>query len=288
MIYVGTCGFAYKDWIGPFYPPATKPSEMLGYYAQRFRAVEIDSSYYGVPSAETIRRMNARTPDSFRFCFKVPSTLTHTPDSTTSVHPDAAAFRLHLELLLQSGKLGCTLAQFPNSFTPTAGSEGRLRAIVQSLDGLPLVVEFRNRAWQTPETFTLLRELGVGWCNVDMPHLESLPLPSSDATGPVGYVRFHGRNSANWWQGTSVTRYAYDYAPGELEPWSERVAEIEEVAQETYAFFNNHARGRAAGNAEMFERLLLERYGDSAASTVARPDEAPPFHHPQLPGLERQ
>lgn len=284
MIYVGTCGFAYKDWIGPFYPPATKQPEMLGYYAQCFRAVEIDSSYYGVPSEDTVRRMDARTPDAFRFCFKAPATLTHVPDATASVHSDARDFRSNLTPLLESGKLGCALIQLPNSFKPGAGSERRLRAVVASLEGLPLVVEFRNRAWQVPPTSELLRELGVGWCNVDMPALESLMRPSSDATSPVGYVRFHGRNAAQWWQGTNVTRYAYDYRPEELAPWAERLAEIEESTQETYAFFNNHAAGKAAGNAEMLERLLAERYGEAADAMIARPSGSPPVQ-PGLPGF---
>lgn len=285
MIYVGTCGFAYKDWIGSFYPLATKQTEMLRYYSQRFEAVEIDSSYYGVPSEETVRRMDARTPETFRFCFKVPATVTHEAPVAGSVHPDAQDFRAHLEPLLESGKLGCALAQFPNAFTPTPANERRLRAIVEALEGLPLVAEFRHREWQTPHTHEMLRELGVGWCNVDMPQLESLLAPSSDATSPIGYVRFHGRNAGQWWQGTNVTRYAYDYAPEELLPWVNRIAEIEEATRETYAFFNNHARGRAAGNAEMFEKLLEERYGDAAAATIAR-SAAPPPVQPGFPGLD--
>lgn len=287
MIYVGTCGFAYKDWIGSFYPPATKQREMLRYYAQRFNAVEIDSSYYGVPSEETVRRMDARTPEAFRFCFKVPATVTHSPGATASVHPDAWDLRTHLDPLLQAGKFGCALAQFPNAFRPTTASERRVRAIAEALAGLPLVVEFRHRDWQIPHTYAMLRELGIGWCNLDMPHLESLPLPSSDATSSVGYVRFHGRNAGQWWQGTNVTRYAYDYAPEELVPWTERIAEIEEGTQETYAFFNNHARGKAAGNAELFGRLLEERYGEAAAAAIARPVSRLPVQS-GFPGLELQ
>ena len=287
MIYVGTCGFAYKDWIGPFYPPATKQPEMLRYYAQRFRAVEIDSSYYGVPTEETVRRMDARTPEAFRFCFKVPATLTHAPEATTSVHPDARTFRSHLEPLLRAGKLGCALAQFPNAFRPSAASERRVRAIADALTGLPLVVEFRHRDWQIPYTYAMLHQIGIGWCNLDMPRLEQLPLPSSDATSAVGYVRFHGRNAGQWWQGTNVTRYAYDYAPEELIAWTERVAEIDQSAQDTYVFFNNHACGKAAGNAESFERLLEERYGEASAATIARPPAPPPVQ-PGFPGLEWQ
>ena len=74
VIYVGTCGFSYKEWIGPFYPAKIKPAEMLPYYAREFRAVEIDSSYYGVPSPRTTESMAGRTPADFRFSFKMPQT----------------------------------------------------------------------------------------------------------------------------------------------------------------------------------------------------------------------
>jgi len=275
VIYVGTCGFSYKDWIGSFYPGKIRPQEMLPYYASCFPAVEIDSSYYGVPAVSTIERMNRATPAEFRFCFKVPSTVTHPPDSGVArVHPDAALFAQSLSLLKESGKLGCALLQFPNGFRKTESTESYLRLAVQALRALPLVAEFRNREWQNAGTQQLLAELGVGWCNVDMPHYETLLEPSSDVTSPVGYVRFHGRNAANWWSGTNVTRYDYEYSPEELEPWTNRVAEIQDAAETTFAFFNNHARGNAARNAELFIQLLKTRYGE-AADIVARRDGMP-------------
>jgi uncharacterized protein YecE (DUF72 family) len=285
VIYVGTCGYAYKDWIGPFYPGTIKTTEMLGYYARHFAAVEIDASYYGVPSKKTTAAMAARTPANFRFCFKVPATLTHPPpELLCAVHPDAELFRDSLETLIDARKLGAVLMQFPNGFKPSERTQEYLAGVAAALGGLPLVAEFRNRQWQRPETLRMLGALGVGWCNVDMPRLESLMLPSSDATTGIGYVRLHGRNAAQWWSGDNVTRYAYTYEREELVPWADRVAEIEEAVETTYAFFNNHARGSAAKNAEMFAELLEERYG-SAAAAVCRPAERPPAQ-PGFPGLE--
>src|SRR5579884_1067446 len=93
MIYVGTCGFSYNDWIGTFYPGTVRQNEMLPYYASCFSAVEIDASYYGVLQPETTARMSERTPAEFRFCFKVPQTVTHLTEAALGrVHPDAAAF----------------------------------------------------------------------------------------------------------------------------------------------------------------------------------------------------
>ncbi len=271
MIYVGTCGYAYKDWLGSFYPGTTRQGEMLPFYASCFRAVEIDASYYGILQPATITRMNANTPESFRFCFKVPQTVTHPPDaSVRRIHDDAAAFVESVMPIVEARKFGCALIQFPNSFKPTESGEAYFRRVVETLQPLCLVAEFRNREWQTPRTHEMLSELRVGWCNVDMPRYDSLLLPSSDVTGAVGYVRFHGRNNAQWWTGDNTTRYDYNYTDDELVPWTDRVAEIDERVEQTYAFFNNHARGNAARNAEAFVDLLRERYGDAADEFVPR------------------
>ncbi|MEO6912811.1 MAG: DUF72 domain-containing protein [Candidatus Baltobacteraceae bacterium] len=283
MIYVGTCGYAYKDWIGAFYPGKIKPNEMLGYYAQQFRAVEIDASYYGVLSERVVGSMHARTPENFRFTFKVPGTLTHPPDGYARVHDDARLFRASLQSLVEAGKFGGALLQFPNRFKPNSQTEQYLARLCAAFDDVPLVAEFRNHEWQTPRTLDLLRELRIGWCNVDMPQLETLMLPSSDATSSIGYVRLHGRNRAQWWTGDNVTRYEYTYAPEELEPWGTRIAEIDEQTQTTYAFFNNHARGGAARNAEMLLALLEERYGEGADCVAQSTYQTPA--QPGLPGL---
>lgn len=269
MIYTGTCGYAYKDWIGAFYPGTIRQNEMLPYYAGCFSAVEIDASYYGVLQRETVARMNARTPAEFRFCFKVPQTVSHPPQAGMGrVHDDARAFVESVEPLVEAGKFGCALLQFPNGFKPNDRTERYLRDAARALHPLPLVAEFRNREWQVPRYYDLLCELQVGWCNVDMPAYETLMKPGSDVTGAIGYVRFHGRNAATWWTGDNVTRYDYNYTAEELEPWTNRVAEISERAGQTYAFFNNHARGNAARNAEMFTGMLAERYGDAAGQFV--------------------
>jgi uncharacterized protein YecE (DUF72 family) len=276
MIYVGTCGFSYKDWIGTFYPGTVRPNEMLRYYAGCFGAVEIDASYYGVLQQETVARMNERTPPEFRFCFKVPQTVSHPPDAGLSrVHGDAGAFVESLQPIVRAGKLGCALLQFPNGFKPNDRTVQYVREAVEALRPLPIVTEFRNREWQTPQYFELVSELGAGWCNVDMPGYETLMRPSSDVSSDVGYVRFHGRNASQWWTGDNRTRYDYDYTPEELDPWAERIAEIDEQAKTTYAFFNNHARGNAARNAEMFIDMLRERYA-GALSLLAPSGARPP------------
>ncbi len=215
--------------------------------------------------------MSARTPARFRFCFKVPQTVSHPPDAGLGrVHGDAQAFVQSLAPICAAGKLGCALLQFPNAFKPNDRTERYLRAAVEALQPLPLVAEFRNREWQTPEYFELVCELGVGWCNVDMPGYDTLMRPSADVSCGIGYVRFHGRNAEKWWTGDNTARYDYDYTARELQPWTNRVADMEERAGQTYAFFNNHARGNAARNAELFCELL-------GAKRSARPSQGTLF-----------
>lgn len=281
MIYVGTCGFSYKEWAGPFYPATIRQDEMLSFYAACFQAVEIDSSYYGVLSPQTVARMNARTPQNFRFCFKVPQTVSHPPEAGLSrVHDDAAAFVESVTPIVEAGKFGCALLQFANGFRPNERTQRYLREAIDALQPLQLVAEFRNHEWQTPQYYELLCELGVAWCNVDMPDYETLMRPGSDVTSSVGYVRFHGRNKSKWWTGNNTTRYDYDYTAQELAPWTDRIADMQEQAQTTYAFFNNHARGNAARNAEMFVDLLRERYGEAADEFI--PERPRPPGQPSL------
>ncbi len=276
MVYVGTCGYSYKDWLGSFYPGTVKASEMLRYYARCFGAVEIDTSYYGIPVTSTIERMDANTPAEFRFCFKAPRTVTHPVEPAQArVHGDAALFVRSVAPLLQSRKFGAALLQFPNSFKPTSPNIRYFQCVVEALRPLRLVAEFRNREWQAANVHELLHELDVGWCNVDMPSFESLMRPSSDATSQVGYVRFHGRNARRWWTGDNRTRYDYEYKPEELVPWTDRVADIEQETESTYAFFNNHARGNAPRNAELFVNMLRERFAGMEERLPAAPPRLP-------------
>lgn len=270
MIYVGTCGFSYKDWVGEFYPQRFRAGEMLPFYARNFGAVEVDSSYYGVPERRSVATMCERTPPEFLFSFKAPGTVTHVPDSNVRVHDDAARLVEALEPLRESKKLGCVLAQFPNGFAASPSNEEYLRRVVDAFAGTPVVAEFRRREWQAPRTLALLREIGAGYCNVDMPAFSSLLHPSADATSAIGYVRFHGRNAKTWWKGSNVTRYDYEYSEEELVPWCGRIVEIEEQTQRTFVFFNNHARGQAPRNARLLLSMLEGRRIDASGHHSGR------------------
>lgn len=259
VIRVGTCGYSYADWKGKFYPEKIKAADMLVYYASAFNLVEVDATYYRVLPKSTFESMDARTPADFRFAIKLPGTATHAAaDSRSEVHPDVALFYENLEPLVEHDKLACVLMQFPNSFKPSHENEAYLENLRNALKGLGLIAEFRNRDWQTAQTLDLLRALQIGICNVDGPQFKSLPRASSEVTGELAYVRFHGRNYKNWWRGNATTRYDYLYSAEELQPWVERIEEVAVKAKETLVLFNNHANGNAAINAKQLEAMLAE------------------------------
>lgn len=256
------------------YPPGTKPAEMLVQYARHFAAVEIDASYYRVPTEAAFASMARRTPANFRFAAKLPATATHLPEpGIRAIHDDVRRFRENLEPLVTSGKLACALAQFPNSFHPSVQTHAYLGALREELAGIAVVAEFRNREWQTNETLELLREIDAGIVNVDEPQYKTLLRPAADVTGAIAYVRFHGRNYQTWWKGTNETRYDYLYSVDELLPWVDRLVDIAAApgVREVLTFFNNHRRGQAARNAEQLEQMLEERF--PAGSVLHAPGE---------------
>lgn len=253
-IRIGTSGFSYDDWRGYFYPEDIQKGEMLSYYAGRFNTVEVNSTYYAIPSAITFARMTEKTPEGFRFAVKAYKDLTH------SDRADIETFRRFvsaLRPLVASGKLGCVLAQYPWSFKKSVGNTDRLKELSEFLSEMPVVVEFRNASWVSDDTFDLLRALGLGFCCVDEPRLKGLMPPISIATSAVGYVRFHGRNAGKWWQHEQPwERYDYLYTEGELRMWVPRIKQLAVETEHAYVFFNNHYQGKAAQNAQMMVKML--------------------------------
>jgi uncharacterized protein YecE (DUF72 family) len=263
-VYVGTCGFSYRDWVGVFYPSGLPQAKMLAFYARTFSCVEIDSTYYAVPKPEVFARMAERTPERFRFSVKAPGAVTHLPADVGALPEHAGLFRDAVAPLAAAGKLASILLQFPTAFHPGPQAFARIGVLAEAFAGLPLVAEFRRRDWQSEETLDVLRSHGIGYVNVDEPALDALPRLSAEATSPVATVRFHGRNAAMWWRGDNTTRYDYSYTDEELVPWVIRAGELVHAprVREVMLFFNNHRRGQAVANACTFRRLLDLARGD--------------------------
>jgi len=254
MIYIGTSGFSYEDWKGHFYPESVDKKNMLSYYSSAFNSVEINSTYYAIPSAASVAAMDRKTPESFRFAVKAHKDMTH---AETPVPESFDAFLRAIQPLRDSGKLGCILAQFPWSFRHSPENAGRLADLRARMKEVPTVVEFRNSEWVNDETFGLLTQLGLGFCSVDEPGLKGLMPRIAAATSSVGYVRFHGRNAKKWWKHDEAwERYDYLYSEDELSEWTPRVTDIAARTEHTYVFFNNHYQGKSAQNARMLAKML--------------------------------
>jgi uncharacterized protein YecE (DUF72 family) len=265
---IGTSGYSFPDWVGTVYPSGTRPGAFLPLYAKLFNAVEINATYYRTPSPQTFARMVERTPNGFTFVVKVPRAMTH---ELTSFDRELAPFREAIAPLVQARRLGGLLAQFPYAFTPSDTSRRHLERLAREFGpgvagagpdqdrggGVPLHVEFRHDAWNGEETNDLLRSLGLGLVNVDLPELPHLPRPSAVATTRTAYVRLHGRNAAAWWnQKKGGDRYDYLYSTRELEPWAARIERLAAEADVVYAFANNCHLGQSVLNAlQLGERL---------------------------------
>jgi uncharacterized protein YecE (DUF72 family) len=253
-IVLGTSGFSFKDWVGPFYPEGTRAPEMLEFYAEHFSAVEVNATYYRIPPPSTMESLSRRTPPTFEFLVKAHQSMTH-----DKAAPDAAtfdAFRASVAPL--QGKLRGVLLQFPWAFRPTLGARKRLDLLAAELAPLgPLFVEFRHASWLSEKVFRYLEERAIGYCSVDEPALDGLVPPLARRTGDIGYVRFHGRNTKTWWGGVG-DRYDYDYSPEELKDWVAKIRELAERASKVYVFFNNCHAGQAARNALLMRDMLQQ------------------------------
>lgn len=250
---IGTSGYSFADWTGTFYPAGTQRSGMLDEYVRHFDVVEINSSYYRVPSAAMFERMERKTPDGFEFVVKLYKSLTHEIDDDASVY---RSFAEAVSPLREAGKFGGYLAQFPWKFRNNAEARAHLKRLRDGLPDAPLFVEFRHDSWVVPHTFEFLRRNGLGYCSVDEPNLKGLVPPLVEATTDTGYVRLHGRNARNWWGKGEGDRYDYDYSTEELKEWSGKVLSLEEKVKKVYAFFNNCHAGHAARNAELMIEML--------------------------------
>jgi len=254
VIHVGTSGFSYQDWEGPFYPPGLPARDKLTYYARVFNTVEVDSSYYGIPKASTLAAMAAKTPPGFLFSLKAFQGMTHAREDNAAVFQQ---FNDALAPWIEQERLRCVLAQFPSSFHNTPANRDYLRLLRERMGDIPTVVEFRHRDWITESTFGLLRDQGLGFCCVDQPRFQSLVPPVAVVTSPISYVRFHGRNAQKWWRHEHAwERYDYTYSRDELAPWVPKIRQLAESSQATFVYANNHWEGQAIDTARQL-RLLL-------------------------------
>ncbi len=318
-IRVGTSGFSFADWIGPVYPRGMRRRQMLEYYEQELGldTVELNYTYYSMPVPRTLESMVKRTGEGFRFVVRSHKDMTHEiweEEDSRYRRPDVRGqdggadketseagagrerkrmkdlgrvfrqFREGIEPLAASGKLGCVLVQLPSFFWPGPESYNYLQKLPEWLPDVPLVVEFRNRAWVRENTYQLLGQMGIGYCVVDEPRLPRLMPFDPRYTSETAYFRFHGRNR-NWFVASRMERYNYLYSPAELQELAEPIAALAQTSlasvsdrrkgtdaklkktstaqsetgvmpKRVFVFFNNCHAGAAARNALMMKEML--------------------------------
>ena len=168
--------------------------------------------------------------------------------------------RAGFDVLRNAGKLGAMLLRFPFSFHLTRETMIYLQTVLARCADYPLAVEVRHATWNVPEVFAMLRERGVGFCNIDQPVIGQSLHPSAEATVAVGYVRLHGRRYDSWFSDDetipSDERYNYLYSEEELRPWADRVGKVAETARNIYVITNNHYQGKGVVNALQLISML--------------------------------
>jgi uncharacterized protein YecE (DUF72 family) len=269
-VWIGTSGYSFRGWSGSglFYPEGIQPRQMLSYYATHFPTVEINYTYYGMPTARTSADMAARTPEHFPFFVKAHKTLTHDRDLST-----ASRFLEGIEPLRQANKLKGVLCQFPQSFKNTQESRSYLSRMSDRFRSTPLAVEFRDVSWADNAVYNYLEKTGLTFVAVDEPGMPTLfPSRTPIATNDIGYIRFHSRNAENWYR-SGAERYDYFYDDDELSQWLPVLEKMASRASDIFVYFNNCHANQAVENAQAMQNLVLNTPG----LTAVRVSDSPLF-----------
>ncbi len=263
---LGTSGWSYDDWRDVFYPPSTPKGGYLSHYATRLPIVEVDSTYYRIPSDRMVAGWHAKTPDDFRFTVKTPSVITH-EKVLADCEAETDAFLSALAHL--GNKLHSVLLQFgyfnKRTFATAKPFFDRLDAFLSQLpDPTRIAVEIRNKSWLCDDFFDLLRSHGTAFALTEhawMPRLEQLLEQFDCVTGSFAYVRLIGDRKGIEEITTSWDRVVVDR--------QERIAQIARALsgimpeKDVVTFINNHFAGHAPASCQDFldamERLQSQQ-----------------------------
>jgi len=272
-IRIGTAGWSYKDWEGIVYPdPKPRGFDPVVFLAGRFDVIEINNTFYRPPTEKTSRSWAERVAGfpNFRFTLKLHQKFTHEREGVST--DDVLQFKRGIDPIAESGRLGCILMQFPTSFHFRPSNVEYMERVIDWFDEYPLAVEVRGSEWNNDEFSGVLIDRGVGFCNIDQPGLRRQLKPTEKVTGPIGYVRLHGRNYESWFSDEAGRdeRYDYLYSMEELEPWIERIRQIAARAIDTYVVSNNHYRGQAVVNSLELQYRIHGRKADVPESLIKK------------------
>lgn len=258
-IRVGTSGYSFPDWKGTVYPANIRDADMFSWYVNQFRfnTVEMNHTYYRQPAVRTFDALLKKSPVDFDFTIKLYGGITHEPwkDPPSRVDMELCSqFLDGIKPVVESGKLGCLLAQFPMSVSRSQGAWDYILALPEALNGLPLVFEFRNKSWVSEETVQRLKAEGIGFCAVDEPKMGSLMPLVPAVTSDIAYLRLHGK-SESWFKNKAL-RYDYLYSERELQKLLPTISRMSAASRTLYIMFNNCHAGAAVMNVRMLQDLL--------------------------------
>lgn len=274
-ILVGCSGWSYDDWVGKFYPLALarKKGEWLSYYAQFFKTVEINSTFYKPPGELQVQSWIRKCKDlpGFEYSVKVPQLVTHMAmveaDLERAIFWAVSFERTCVGPLAESNLLGAVLLQLSPYFKNNPSSLDMLEKVLDAVshEKHNYAVEFRHNSWLDessneldPAALDILRDRNIARVLIDGPGIHS----GKKLTADHAYVRFHGRNCDIWYKGEKeddhrLNRYDYLYSRPQLEPWVSRISQAELEAAKVRVYFNNHARSKSVRNAFMLMDMLL-------------------------------
>ncbi|NES30070.1 DUF72 domain-containing protein [Micromonospora terminaliae] len=284
-ILVGTASWTDRTLLDSGWYPASAdtPEKRLSYYARQFPLVEVDATYYSPPAERTARLWAERTPPGFTFNVKAFSMLTGHPTRVSALYKDLrpdtdkknlypddlppqayeevwSRFLSALDPLVEAGKLGAVLFQFPPWFTIRRDNKQYLVEVARRCAPLRPVFEFRHASWfdgdNAEETLGFLRQHELPFVCVDMPqgHKSSVP-PVLAATADLAVVRFHG-HSDKWTSKDIHEKFGYDYSKRELRDWAPKLRELAGEAEQTHVLMNNCYRDYAQRNGQQLQALL--------------------------------
>jgi uncharacterized protein YecE (DUF72 family) len=247
-IFLGTQGWNYEDWIGSFYPRGSKTKELLSLYSGIFDTVEVDSTFYAIPSENSVKAWAERTPAGFSFSLKLPSEITH-KNRLRDSQGILEQFIQRINLL--EDKLGCVLIQLPPDFSPNERP-----AFDDFLDCLPaqprFAVEFRDTGWLNEQTIDSLARKKVALTLADSRWIHRTLSFRTIENYPTdfAYVRWLGRREL-----TDYSRLQFDRAK-ELTQWGEAFAALQDRVTAIYGYFNNHYQGHSPASCNLFKEMI--------------------------------
>jgi uncharacterized protein YecE (DUF72 family) len=230
---MGTSGWSYEEWVGILYPASSTPK--LKYYSSIFDTVEVDSSFYSMPSPKLVLGWIKNTPRDFKFSIKMPKTITHELklELKEELEKEISNFLKVIAPLSSSGKLGSVLVQLPPKLEFDAGRMEQFLNLLPT-DEIKFSVEFRNKTWLNDYTWNLLKRKKVAYTIVDEPLLPNDLISTADHV----YIRWHGHGKSVW--------YDYRYSQTQIEEWAGRMKNLK--GKEVFAYWNNHFHGYAVLN----------------------------------------